>query len=80
MKCIREFRNNEQISYSQMAVLYRTNAQSRAFEEVLRKSSVPYRVYGGMSFYQRKEIKDIIAYLRLTVNMYDEVALRRVIH
>ena len=80
MKCIREFRSNEQISYSQMAVLYRTNAQSRAFEEVLRKSSVPYRVYGGMSFYQRKEIKDIIAYLRLTVNMYDEEALRRVIN
>ena len=80
MKCIREFRNNEQIPYSQMAVLYRTNAQSRAFEEVLRKSSVPYRVYGGMSFYQRKEIKDIIAYLRLTVNMYDEEALRRVIN
>ena len=80
MKCIREFRNNEQIPYSQMAVLYRTNAQSRTFEEVLRKSSVPYRVYGGMSFYQRKEIKDIIAYLRLTVNMYDEEALRRVIN
>jgi len=80
IKCIREFRSNEQISYSQMAVLYRTNAQSRAFEEVLRKSSVPYRVYGGMSFYQRKEIKDIIAYLRLTVNMYDEEALRRVIN
>lgn len=80
MKCIREFRSNEQIPYSQMAVLYRTNAQSRAFEEVLRKSSVPYRVYGGMSFYQRKEIKDIIAYLRLTVNMYDEEALRRVIN
>lgn len=80
MKCIREFRNNEQIPYSQMAVLYRTNAQSRAFEEVMRKSSIPYRVFGGMSFYQHKEIKDIIAYLRLTVNMHDEEALRRVIN
>lgn len=80
MRCIKEFRNNEQIPYSHMAVLYRTNAQSRAFEEVMRKSSIPYRVYGGTSFYQRKEIKDIIAYLRLTVNVHDEEALRRVIN
>lgn len=80
MKCIREFRNNEQIPYSQMAVLYRTNAQSRAFEEIMRKFSIPYRVYGGTSFYQRKEIKDIIAYLRLAVNVYDEEALRRIIN
>lgn len=80
MRCIREFRNNEQISYNQMAVLYRTNAQSRTFEEVMRKSSIPYRVYGGTSFYQRKEIKDIIAYLRLTVNLHDEEALRRIIN
>lgn len=80
MKCIREFRNNEQIPYSQMAVLYRTNAQSRAFEEIMRKFSIPYRVYGGTSFYQRKEIKDIIAYLRLAVNVHDEEALRRIIN
>jgi DNA helicase-2/ATP-dependent DNA helicase PcrA len=63
-----------------MAVLYRTNAQSRSFEEVMRKASIPYRVYGGTSFYQRKEIKDVIAYLRLTVNPHDEEALRRIIN
>ena len=80
MRCIREFQRNEQIPYSQMAVLYRTNAQSRAFEEVMRKASIPYRVYGGTSFYQRKEIKDVIAYLRLVVNQYDEEALRRIIN
>ena len=80
MKCVREFRRNEQIPYSRMAVLYRTNAQSRAFEEAMRKASIPYRVYGGTSFYQRKEIKDVIAYLRLTVNLHDEEALRRIIN
>lgn len=79
-RCVREFRRNEQIPYSQMAVLYRTNAQSRAFEEALRKSSIPYRVYGGTSFYQRKEIKDVIAYLRLVVNPQDEEAMRRIIN
>lgn len=79
-KCVREFRRNEQIPYCQMAVLYRTNAQSRAFEEVLRKSGIPYRVYGGTSFYQRKEIKDVIAYLRLVVNPQDEEAMRRIIN
>lgn len=79
-KCVREFQRNEQIPYSQMAVLYRTNAQSRPFEEVMRKSSIPYRVYGGTSFYQRKEIKDTIAYLRLVVNLHDEEALRRIIN
>ena len=79
-RCIREFHRNEQIPYSQMAVLYRTNAQSRAFEEVMRKSSIPYRVFGGTSFYQRKEIKDVIAYLRLIVNLHDEEALRRIIN
>lgn len=79
-RCVREFRLNEQIPYSRMAVLYRTNAQSRAFEEVMRKSSIPYRVYGGTSFYQRKEIKDVIAYLRLVVNQQDEEAMRRIIN
>ncbi len=79
-RCVREFRRNEQIAYNQMAVLYRTNAQSRAFEEALRKQSIPYRVYGGTSFYQRKEIKDIIAYLRLVVNPQDEEAMRRIIN
>ncbi len=79
-RCVREFRRNEQIAYNQMAVLYRTNAQSRAFEEALRKSSIPYRVYGGTSFYQRKEIKDVIAYLRLIVNPQDEEAMRRIIN
>lgn len=79
-RCVREFRSNEQIPYSQMAILYRTNAQSRAFEEVMRKSSIPYRVYGGTSFYQRKEIKDVIAYLRLVVNPQDEEAMRRIIN
>lgn len=79
-KCVREFHRNEQIPYCQMAVLYRTNAQSRAFEEVLRKSAIPYRVYGGTSFYQRKEIKDVIAYLRLVVNPQDEEAMRRIIN
>lgn len=80
IKCVKEFQRNERIPYSQMAVLYRTNAQSRSFEETMRKASIPYRVYGGTSFYQRKEIKDVIAYLRLTVNMHDEEALRRIIN
>lgn len=68
------FKNND------FAILYRTNAQSRAFEEALRRINIPYVVYGGMSFYQRKEIKDIIAYLRLTVNPQDEEAWRRIIN
>lgn len=62
------------------AILYRTNAQSRSFEEALRKRNIPYRVYGGVSFYQRKEIKDFMAYLRVIVNPYDEEALRRIIN
>lgn len=68
------FRNDD------IAILYRTNAQSRPIEEALRKHGIPYRVYGGLSFYQRKEIKDMMAYLRLTVNPFDEEALKRVIN
>ncbi|MDD3430488.1 MAG: 3'-5' exonuclease [Bacteroidales bacterium] len=66
--------------WSEFAVLYRTNAQSRILEDALRKRSIPYRIYGGMSFYQRKEIKDIIAYLRLVINPSDEEAFKRVIN
>lgn len=66
--------------FSDFAILYRTNAQSRTFEESLRKKNIPYRIYGGLSFYQRREIKDFMAYLRLSVNHYDEEALRRVIN
>ncbi len=66
--------------YSDAAILYRTNAQSRVFEEALRKLNVPYRIYGGMSFYQRAEIKDILAYIRLIVNTRDDEALRRIIN
>ncbi len=75
-----EDRANKHLKNSDFAILYRTNAQSRAFEEALRKMSIPYRVYGGTSFYQRKEIKDLIAYLRLTVNPNDEEALKRIIN
>lgn len=67
-------------NYDQFAILYRTNAQSRAMEEALRKLNIPYRIYGGMSFYQRKEIKDLLAYFRLTANHNDEEALKRVIN
>ena len=70
----------EHVPFADMAVLYRTNAQSRAFEEALRKNAVPYVVYGGLSFYQRKEIKDVIAYCRLVVNPNDEEAFKRVIN
>ncbi|MCF0218574.1 MAG: UvrD-helicase domain-containing protein [Muribaculaceae bacterium] len=66
--------------YSEFAVLYRTNAQSRILEESLRKRNIPYRIYGGLSFYQRKEVKDAIAYFRLALNPFDEEALRRVIN
>ncbi len=69
-----------QVLYENQAILYRTNSQSRAMEEGLRKLGIGYRIVGGMSFYQRKEIKDLIAYLRLTVNPNDETALRRVIN
>lgn len=67
-------------TYDDFAILYRTNAQSRIFEEALRKRSIPYRIYGGLSFYQRKEIKDVIAYFRLAVNPHDEEAFKRVLN
>ncbi|HEY4650201.1 MAG TPA: 3'-5' exonuclease, partial [Pontibacter sp.] len=71
---------NNHLSYDDFAILYRTNAQSRAMEEALRRMNIKYKIVGGLSFYQRKEIKDLIAYLRLTVNPNDEQALRRVIN
>ena len=71
---------NHQLKYDDFAILYRTNAQSRAMEDALRKKDIPYRIYGGLSFYQRKEIKDVIAYLRLILNPKDEEALKRVIN
>ena len=67
-------------SYNEFAILYRTNAQSRIFEEALRKRNIPYRIYGGISFYQRKEIKDVIAYIRMVLNPADEEALKRIIN
>lgn len=79
-KNILRIRREDGCSYDDFAILYRTNAQSRAFEEQLRKEGIPYRVFGGLSFYQRKEIKDIVAYFRLVVNPDDEEALRRVIN
>ncbi len=75
-----ENRMNKQLDNSAFAILYRTNAQSRSFEESLRKLNIPYRIYGGLSFYKRKEIKDIIAYFRLVVNPHDQEALLRVIN
>ncbi|MDR2470253.1 MAG: UvrD-helicase domain-containing protein [Tannerella sp.] len=75
-----EIRMQEACTYADFAVLYRTNAQSRILEEAMRKRNIAYRVYGSQSFYQRKEIKDIIAYFRLTVNPHDEEALRRIIN
>ena len=77
---IRRMHSREDYSYDDFAVLYRTNAQSRIFEEALRKRSMPYKIYGGLSFYQRKEIKDVIAYFRLAVNPNDEEAFKRVIN
>lgn len=66
--------------YADFAILYRTNAQSRILEEALRKRGIPYKIYGGLSFYQRKEVKDVISYLRLIVNPHDEEAFKRVIN
>ena len=77
---IAELRREKRYAYSDFAILYRTNAQSRIFEEAMRKRSMPYRIYGGLSFYQRKEIKDVIAYFRLIVNPNDEEAFKRVIN
>lgn len=75
-----ETKMNNQLLNSDFAVLYRTNAQSRAIEDALRKRDIPYRIYGGLSFYQRKEIKDVTAYLRLILNPADEEALKRIIN
>ena len=71
---------NKQLSYDNFAILYRTNAQSRALEDALRKKDIAYRMYGGLSFYQRKEVKDILAYLRVLINPNDEEALKRIIN
>ncbi len=73
-------KHRENLSNDSFAILYRTNAQSRVFEEVLRKNTIPYRIYGGLSFYQRKEVKDVIAYFRMAVNPHDEEAFKRVIN
>ena len=75
-----ENRMQNQLKYSDFAILYRTNAQSRAIEDAFRKRDIPYRIYGGLSFYQRKEIKDVLSYLRLIINPADEEALKRVIN
>ena len=75
-----EEKNKHQFSNSNFAVLYRTNSQSRAIEEALRRTGINYRVYGGISFYQRKEVKDLLAYLRFTINQNDEQSLRRIIN
>ena len=75
-----ENKMNEQRNNHEFAVLYRTNSQSRAIEDALRKRDIPYRIYGGLSFYQRKEIKDLLAYLRLVVNPKDEEAFMRVVN
>ena len=77
---IAELRREKRYAYSDFAILYRTNAQSRIFEEAMRKRSMPYRIYGGLSFYQRKEIKDVIAYFRLIVNPNDEEVFKRIIN
>ena len=77
---VAELRREYHYGYADFAILYRTNAQSRIFEEALRKRSMPYKIYGGLSFYQRKEIKDVIAYFRLVVNPNDEEAFKRIIN
>ena len=77
IKCIRR---QDHCDWSDFAILYRTNAQSRSFEEQMRKDNIPYRIYGGLSFYQRKEIKDVIAYFRLIANPNDEEAFKRIVN
>lgn len=77
---VKRIRREDGCRYSDFAILYRTNAQSRSFEEEFRKQGIPYRIYGGLSFYQRKEIKDIIAYFRLVANPDDEEAIKRIIN
>lgn len=79
-KDVKRIRREDGCQYSDFAILYRTNAQSRSFEEEFRKQGIPYRIYGGLSFYQRKEIKDIIAYFRLVSNPDDEEAIKRIIN
>ena len=79
-KDIKRIKRQDDCGYQDFAILYRTNAQSRSFEEEFRKQGIPYRIYGGLSFYQRKEIKDIIAYFRLVANPDDEEAIKRVIN
>ena len=79
-KDVKRIRREDGCLYSDFAILYRTNAQSRSFEEEFRKQGIPYRIYGGLSFYQRKEIKDIIAYFRLVANPDDEEAIKRIIN
>ncbi len=77
---IYERKNNEALPYKDFAILYRTNSQSRALEEALRKINIPYRIFGGISFYQRKEIKDLLAYIKFVINPNDEQAFRRIIN
>ncbi len=77
---IKRLKRAEGCGYDSFAVLYRTNAQSRCFEEEMRKEAIPYKIYGGLSFYQRKEVKDVLAYFRLVVNPNDDEALRRIIN
>lgn len=79
-KDVKRIRREDGCQYSDFAILYRTNAQSRSFEEEFRKQGIPYRIYGGLSFYQRKEIKDIIAYFRLVANPDDEESIKRIIN
>ena len=77
---IKKIRRQDRCNWSDFAILYRTNSQSRSFEEQMRKDNIPYRIYGGLSFYQRKEIKDIIAYFRLVANPDDEEAFKRIVN
>lgn len=79
-KAITDTKEQENADYDSFAILYRTNMQSRAIEEALRKMKIPYKIFGGLSFYRRKEIKDVLAYLRLVINNYDDEALLRVIN